>query len=138
MTTMMTAERRFWSKVDQTDGCWEFVGAKNEHGYGSVRVGGKTLGAHRYVWMLVNGRIPDGMHVLHSCDNPACVRPDHLRLGSHAENMAEKSSKGRNRSGNSYKTKCLRGHEFNEENTYRYNGKRQCRTCNRERQRKAV
>lgn len=92
--------RRFWSRFTVTpDGCWEWTGARNPNGYGRVGIHGsrdKTEGVHRLAWMMVNGRpVPVGMRVLHRCDNPPCGNPDHLRLGTQQENLAEMRAKGR-------------------------------------------
>ena len=74
-----------------------WLGAKAK-GYGMIRLGGmaEKKPASRVSWMLHFGPIPDGMHVLHKCDNPECTNPDHLFLGTHADNMRDKTSKGRN------------------------------------------
>ena len=90
-----TDQDRFWSKVERGDGCWHWRGAAERSGYGSFRFRGRAQRAHRVSWVLTNGTIAEGMHVLHRCDNPACVRPDHLFLGTHQDNMDDKSAKGR-------------------------------------------
>ena len=90
------AERLF-EKTDYTGDCSIFHGAifPNGYGYLSTRHNGPRILAHRLAWELANGPIPPGMCVCHRCDNPPCVRVDHLFLGTHAENMRDKVSKGR-------------------------------------------
>ena len=89
----------FWSKVNKTEGCWLWTAAINNNGYGVIRVNGRLVKAHRYSWELVNVRIPEGLCALHRCDVPACVRPDHLWLGSQVDNMSDKVSKSRHAQG---------------------------------------
>lgn len=81
---------RFWSKVNKTDGCWLWTAAIcKSNGYGKFGFNGKTPDAHRFAWQLVHGEIPDGLHVLHTCDVKLCVNPDHLYLGTHRDNMRD-------------------------------------------------
>jgi len=82
---------RFWAKVTKSETCWEFAGPYNGGGYASF---GAT-GAHRFSYALHFGAIPDGLHVLHRCDNRRCVRPDHLFLGTPRDNALDCSAKGR-------------------------------------------
>ena len=86
---------RLYKRTRRTDGCWVWIGAKT-NGYGVICIGGtKTRQAHRVSWELENGPIPDGMCVCHHCDNPSCVRPDHLFLGTRADNNRDRDAKGR-------------------------------------------
>lgn len=88
-------EARFWAKVDRSGECWVWTGYRDAGGYGRFRFKGAPKRAHRVLWLLTNGAIPDGLHVLHSCDNPPCVNPAHLRLGTNNDNRADMVSKGR-------------------------------------------
>lgn len=76
-------------------GCYEYQGAITSAGYGSIRRDHRSWQAHRYVWTLVNGQIPYGLHVCHKCDNKKCLNPEHLFLGTHLDNMRDKRAKGR-------------------------------------------
>ena len=79
-------------------GCWEWVGSKKHNGYGQINLGGRGKGmarAHRVSYELLVGPIHNGLHVLHECDNPKCVNPKHLFLGTNADNMKDKIAKGR-------------------------------------------
>lgn len=91
-------EKRFWSKVKKGAGCWEWTGSVNGGGYGLIFVRASENArrvAHGLAWEITNGPVPEGMFVLHKCDNPPCVRPDHLFLGTHQDNMNDAASKGR-------------------------------------------
>lgn len=77
------------------DGCWGWSGSKHKFGYGWVRHGDRTLVAHRAAFEVEYGAIPDGAVVRHKCDNPECTNPDHLVIGSHADNVADRFARGR-------------------------------------------
>ena len=88
-------EQRFWDQVDHSITCWNWRGWKTAKGYGELSFQGKVIRAHRLSYQLKIGAIPDGLFVLHKCDNPSCVRPDHLFLGTLAENCHDRHNKGR-------------------------------------------
>lgn len=86
---------RFWSKVDKSGDCWTWTASKNHGGYGQFGANGKGYISHRVSWSISNGDIPKGMLICHHCDNPPCVNPDHLFLGTYQDNMDDKMRKGR-------------------------------------------
>lgn len=107
-TTYPPAETRFWQRVLKSDGCWEWQGGVAVHGYGRIHSNGSQIRVHRYSYELNVGPIPDGLYVLHRCDNRRCVRPDHLFLGTHLDNLADMYAKGRQR------YRPLRGEDHNQ------------------------
>lgn len=98
-------ERRFWSRASKPslNACWEWQGGKTSDGYGASAIRNKSALAHRVAWELANGPIPAGMEVCHRCDNPPCVNPAHLFLGSHADNIRDMFAKGRGNPGGNRK-----------------------------------
>lgn len=97
MTPLLTPTQleNFWSKVDKSGDCWIWTGSRHGFGYGLFGLNGKTRRAHRISYELVNGPIPEGFVLCHTCDNPPCVNPDHLFVGSKADNTHDALRKGR-------------------------------------------
>lgn len=92
-----TPEQRFWEKVNKNTptGCWEWTGSKDTSGYGLFSLNNKMVKAHRFIWTLHNGKIPNGLCILHHCDNPKCVKISHLFIGDKKYNARDMLSKGR-------------------------------------------
>lgn len=90
-------EERFWAKVDKSGDCWLWTGQRVRNGYGHffIERGRSSVKAHRFSYELANGPVPARLLVLHRCDNPPCVRPDHLYAGTPQDNMDDKMSRGR-------------------------------------------
>lgn len=91
------AEKRFWKFVDKKSDneCWNWLGGIKDTGRGNFYLDGKTIQAHRMSWLIHFGEIPDGLDVLHTCDNGKCVNPNHLFLGTQLDNIRDMESKGR-------------------------------------------
>ncbi|MDJ0463170.1 HNH endonuclease [Streptomyces sp. H27-C3] len=90
----MDTTSEFWSRVDRTEDCWTWTGGTRGNGYGTFWVDRKRYYAHRYSYFLTRGQMPTGV-ILHACDNPICVRPDHLSEGTQADNVIDMWAKGR-------------------------------------------
>lgn len=121
-------------------GCWvqtkgfefKFKVDNGTPGYRAFCYRGKSMPAHRASWTLHNGPIPAGMVIMHKCDNPPCCNPDHLKLGTRAENNKDAAAKGRYNYHKSHYTKCANGHDFSPDNTrITKQGFRACKTCQR-------
>jgi hypothetical protein len=125
-----------WDRVgvDTHSECWEWGGRKNAGGYGIFTQGGKQIRAHRWVVESILGRkLERDELVLHSCDNPPCCNPHHLSVGTHEENMADMSAKGRATRHNALRETCKQGHPF-QPDPWRP-GRRMCMACRRDRAR---
>ena len=134
---------RFWEKVDKDSGhrvagmesdCWLWTAAFNGVGYGKLmthKIGRSSIlvDSHRLSWQLANGLIPDSLWVLHRCDNRACIRPDHLFLGTVTDNNVDMAEKGR--SAARKKTHCANGHPFDVTRSVNGRRARRCSICER-------
>lgn len=153
LQTAAEVSARFWSKVEQIPfhSCWEWVGHKDKDGYGRVRINKVDHRSHRVSWEWANGRkLRVDELVCHKCDNPSCVNPAHLFVGTARDNTQDMIRKGRHsgfyferlpegliryRSNLAKRTHCKFGHEFNEKNTYWVTPrKRRCRICSAKQQ----
>jgi hypothetical protein len=138
---LLSAGDRLTAGLTRTpSGCLEWSGSTDDRGYGRIGIGRKTFLTHRVAWELANGPIPEGVCVLHHCDNPPCGETEpseaypegHLFLGTRADNNADMSTKGRRRNGRETKTHCPQRHEYAGANLYiDPRGQRACKECNR-------
>ncbi len=137
---MLDPTARFLSRVNQDgpiaraelDPCWLWTGTVDRDGYGRIGwAGTPARRAHRAAWALFRGDLPSDLFVCHHCDNPPCVNPEHLFLGTGNDNVADRCIKGRTVNINGFKTHCKRGHEFTPATTYVIpsTGSRQCLPC---------
>lgn len=135
-------KQRFWAKVNvgaDTE-CWPWTAYRGLAGYGQFAFHRRRLEqAHRVAWQLTYGPIPPGLFICHRCDNPPCVNPRHLFLGTRTDNVRDMWSKGRAYGGPQImaaKVECKHGHAFTAENTHhnRKTGARECRACHRQRE----
>jgi hypothetical protein len=116
-----TPAERFFEKVDASGDCWEWTASLDDHGYGRFSLGrGKVTKAHKALWEMLHGPVPDGLELDHLCRNPKCVRPDHVEPVTHRENVMR---------GLVHRRFCVKGHD-----TYRVgrSSSRRCRECLRE------
>jgi hypothetical protein len=97
----------FFCKVEKTEVCWIWKAYQDKNGYGIFSLKNRNQRAHRLSYMWAKGEIPEDLEVCHTCDNPSCVNPEHLFLGTHKENGQDMSRKGRVRNGTTGKLPCL-------------------------------
>ena len=117
--------QRFHSKIElNTNGCHNWIGAKNTFGYGEFMLTAGTKKSHRISFMLHKGKITEGLVIDHLCKNTSCVNPEHLEAVTQKENIRRGNSDY-----NKHKTHCPQGHEYNKENTYFYKYGRSCKPC---------
>lgn len=133
----------FYSTPEPNTGCWLWIGSNRgfkNHQYGVLNIKGKSYSAHRLSYQEYKGEIPKGYDVMHKCDTPACINPDHLSVGTRKQNMHDCINKNRNL-WMLKRSHCKNGHAFDEENTRiklrkdRNNPDRICRSCDRARRR---
>lgn len=130
---------RFWAKVDRSGGpsaCWPWLAARTARGYGRFKIDGKTVRAHRYAYEQTTGAIPPGWEIDHTCANPPCVNPVHLRAvpaGFNGQQGAALGGKNGGGLANRRKTHCPQGHPYRGRNLYaKPSGRRVCRRCDNE------
>jgi len=119
--------KTFWNKIDTTNSCWNWLASKTNLGYGQIWIKGRYVYAHRFVYELFKGKIPEGLEIDHLCRNTSCGNPNHLEAVTHKVN----AQRGNSGLYNILKTHCPRGHEYTKENTMFYKNLRKCRECHK-------
>ncbi len=135
LTSTADIKKRFWAKVNKTESCWIWTASKNKAGYGFFwPTAERWIGAHRYSYYLANGKFDQMKFVCHSCDNPSCVNPNHLFLGSNSDNIKDASIKGRLYKQFNKSKVCGSGKHELKGSAIRIDseGKRRCRWCQNE------
>ena len=125
--------KKIWKLIEITSSCWLWKGSKSYNGYGQLGYNNKRFEAHRFVYELLEGKIPEGLELDHLCKIRNCVNPAHLQFVTHKENIYRGNGVT---AINARKTHCIRGHEFTLENTTYYTRKgghqeRKCKSCKR-------
>ena len=137
MTTLLALDVKLQKFLEPSDsGCIEWKGSTRRGGYGRITIqGSREISTHRLAWIIAHGDIPEGLCVLHKCDNPSCCNTEHLFLGTKAENNLDRDRKGRQ--WQQKKTQCPYGHLYDAENTITNKvGHRICKTCSHIRDKK--
>lgn len=116
--------------INKISGCWVWIGSFRPNGYGRIKTNGKYYLAHRAVYEVFSKKIPKDFTLDHLCRRKSCVNPKHLEIVSIKENILRGYSPS---AINARKSRCSRGHPFNKQNTYKWNGRRKCRTCSNRR-----
>jgi len=135
LNTWDDVDTKFWPKVSKTGTCWLWGGTLDESGYGHYQVSNERFTAHRVSYILAYGRVAKELVIDHLCRIKHCVNPDHLEAVTNGENVLRGIGPP---AMNAQKTHCIHGHEFNEfneANTYRGQGRRECRPCHNRRDR---
>lgn len=127
---------RVFAEAANAGGCFVWPHSRQSKGYGQIWRDGKNALAHRVAYEIAYGPIPDGLWVLHHCDNPPCINLRHLYLGTPSDNSRDMVAKGRRKGGFARGSACRRGHAYDADNTrHRADGRRDCRACDRIRDR---